>query len=120
MLFFAVWATVAPYTGPPLGLVVNTEAVVEVVDHVIPGVVAITCALTFLTASGPALMGTVAAALAGFWMSGTHVPLVLQATRGEVAIGSALWHALPCFALFLLSAAVAVLASAERRATARS
>ncbi len=120
VVFFAVWATVAPYAGPSLGLVVNTEELTEIVDHLIPGAVATTCALRFLMATGPPLMCALGATLAGFWMSGTHLPLVLQAIRGDVAFASALWHALPCFALFLLVAATAILAGVEQRAATKS
>lgn len=103
MLFFAVWATVAPYAGPPLGLVVNTDPVTEVVDHVIPGVVAIACGLLLLRSAGPAVTAALGAALAGFWMSATHLPLVLQAADGEAGLP-----------------AVAVLAAVEQRTATRS
>lgn len=116
ILFFASWATVAPYAGEQLGLEVNTRAIVEVVDHVVPGAVVIAVALGALLADRFALPGALIAVLAGFWMSGTHVPLLAQAAREEVRLGSALWHTLPCFAVFLLTAAAGVLVWVDRRA----
>lgn len=116
VLFFAVWATTAPYAGKALALEVDTRAIVEVVDHVIPGAVVIAVALGALLADRLALPGALAAILAGFWMSGTHVPLLAQAAREEVGLGSALWHTLPCFAVFMLAAAGGVLAWVDRRA----
>lgn len=37
--------------------------------------------------------------LAGFWMTATHVPLVLQAMDGEVSWGAALYHTAPGLAV---------------------
>lgn len=119
MLCFAVWVTVAPYAGEQLGFEVNTRAVVELVDHVLPGAVVIAVALAWLVADRLALPAALVAVLAGFWTSGTHVPLLAQAARDEVGLGSALWHALPAFAVFLLATAASVLVVADRRSGGR-
>ena len=95
------WALIPPYTGPPL----NTAAQVEFVDHVVPGIVVIAIsALAFLFAGRadaaaalfPAGLGIV---LAGFWMSATHAPLVLQAVREEAPWGATIYHSLPGIAV---------------------
>lgn len=43
--------------------------------------------------------------LAGFWMVATHVPLVAQSRRGEVAGGTAAYHTAPGVAVALLGLA---------------
>jgi hypothetical protein len=47
----------------------------------------------------PAGLGIV---LAGFWMMATHVPLVLQATRGEAPWDATIYHSLPGLAVLVL------------------
>jgi hypothetical protein len=42
--------------------------------------------------------------LAGFWMTATHIPLVAQTTRDEVAAGAAIYHTLPGLAVAALGA----------------
>lgn len=115
ILLFAVWATVAPYAGKRLGLDVNTQSIVEVVDHVVPGLVVIAVFVAALLADRLPLPGALIAVLGGFWMSGTHVPLLAQAARQEVALGSALWHTLPPLAVFVLAAAAAARVLVEGR-----
>ena len=95
------WALIPPYTGPPL----NTAARVEFVDHVVPGIVVIAIsALAFLFA-GRAAAATalfpagLAIFLAGFWMSATHAPLVLQAIRQEAPWGATIYHSVPGIAV---------------------
>ncbi len=98
------WALLPPYTGPAL----NTSARVEFADHVVPGVVVVaisTVALVlarrpgahrFLFAAGLAVV------LAGFWMTATHLPLVLQATRAQAPWGATVYHSLPGLAVLVL------------------
>ncbi len=104
------WALLPPYSGPPL----NTADTVEFVDHVVPGVVVIAIALgSFLLTRGghrgsmlfPAGLGIV---LAGFWMTATHLPLVLQATRQQAPWDATVYHSLPGLAVLVLGVAWAV------------
>lgn len=106
-LLVGCWALLPPYSGPFLA----TDDTVEVVDHVVPGVVVIALSLgSFLVGrSGrasavlfPAGLGIV---LAGFWMTATHLPLVLQATRAQAPWGATVYHSLPGLAVLVLGVA---------------
>jgi hypothetical protein len=103
-LLVGCWALLPPYSGPFLA----TDDTVEVVDHIVPGVVVITLSLgALLVGRGgrgrallfPAGLGIV---LAGFWMTATHLPLVLQATRQQAPWGATVYHSLPGLAVLLL------------------
>jgi hypothetical protein len=48
--------------------------------------------------------------LSGFWMTATHVPLVLQAQREDLSFGAPIWHTAPGVCLLLLGAALTVAA----------
>jgi hypothetical protein len=95
------WTAVVPYLGRALGLEVDVPARVEVIDHVVPGaiVAAIGTGVALLARSRPvagrlpALLGGGVCFLAGFWVLATHVPLVVDAVRGDESWGAALWHA---------------------------
>lgn len=104
------WALLPPYTGPAL----NTAARVEFADHVVPGVavVAISAlALVVARRSGGdrflfgAGLGVI---LAGFWMTATHLPLLLQATRAQAPWGATVYHSLPGLAVLVLGVVWAV------------
>ncbi len=106
----AAWALLPPYTGPEL----NTEMRVEVADHVIPAlvVVAVSVAVMLLPRREvlpvlPLVAGFVVL-LAGLWMVSTHIPLVAQATRGEVPWSATVYHAAPSAAAFVLGLVWAV------------
>lgn len=103
-LLVGAWALLPPYTGPALA----TADRVEFADHVVPGVAVIAIsALAFALGRRPvgenvlfpAGLGVV---LAGFWMTATHLPLVLQATRGEAPWGATVYHSLPGLAVLAL------------------
>jgi hypothetical protein len=105
-LVVGCWAILPPYTGPAL----NTSYRVEVIDHVVPSIVIIVIsALSFFFARRggaasvlfPAGLGIF---LAGFWMTATHAPLVLQATRQEAPWGATIYHSLPGLAVLALGA----------------
>lgn len=107
----AAWALLPPYTGPEL----NTEMRVEVADHVIPALVVavVSVAVILLRRRQEALSALPLVAgfvvlLAGLWMVSTHVPLVAQATRGEVPWSATVYHAAPSVAAFVLGLAWAV------------
>ncbi len=101
------WSLLPPYRGP----VLNTADRVEFADHVVPGVVVIAVSALAL------VLGLVLArrattdllfpaglviVLAGFWMTATHLPLVLQATRSEAPWGATIHHSLPGLAVLVL------------------
>ena len=67
----AVWAMAVPWLARAVGLEVDVPARLEVIDHVVPGAVA---------------------ALAGTWITATHVTLVPEALDGVTGWGPALAH----------------------------
>lgn len=110
-LLVAAWAVLPPYVGPALA----TEPRVEVVDHVVPGLVVLAVSAGALVAGArPAQTGVgmfaagLAVVLAGFWMTATHVPLLAQAARAEAPVGAAVYHTLPGLAVVAVGVAWAV------------
>jgi|GEM_PF-2467571 len=104
------WTAVVPYIGNALGLDVNVKARVEVVDHVVPGVIVVVAALCLralaarrpLAGEARALFAAGVSFLAGFWVFATHVPLVSDAANSRLPWDAAIWHsiaALPVVAL---------------------
>jgi predicted membrane channel-forming protein YqfA (hemolysin III family) len=104
------WTVVVPFIGNALGLDVNVKSIVEVVDHVVPGVIVVAAALYLRTLAGrrplagqsPALLAAGVSFLAGFWVFATHVPLVADAAKSRLPWDAAIWHsiaALPVVAL---------------------
>jgi len=100
------WAMVPPYAGDFGEL--NVRDRVEVVDHIIPGVViAIVSVVGYLLLSSPKpselvlLVGGGVMALAGLWMVATHVGLISQARQGIVPWGAVVWHGLPAVVVAL-------------------
>jgi predicted membrane channel-forming protein YqfA (hemolysin III family) len=104
------WTAVVPFIGNALGFDVNVNTRVEVVDHVVPGVIVVAAALYLRTlAARRALAGESRALfaggvsfLAGFWVFATHVPLVRDAAESRLPWDAAIWHsiaALPVVAL---------------------
>jgi len=104
------WTVVVPYIGNALGLDVNVSARVEVVDHVVPGVIVVAAALYLrklaarraLAGESHAMLAGGVGFLAGFWVLATHVPLVRDAADARLPWDAAIWHsiaALPVVAL---------------------
>lgn len=94
------WTIILPYLGRAIGLVVDVASKVEIVDHVIPGVLVATIgsylAINAHRKAPPGLSRTIGGAicfLAGFWIFATHVPLVADAADGRAAWGATVWHA---------------------------
>jgi hypothetical protein len=98
----AAWTIAVPYIADPLGLTVPVRGIVEVVDHVIPGVLTVAAALYLraLAQRGPlagqrlSLPVAGLAFLAGFWVLATHLPLVLDAARTDQPWDAAIFHSI--------------------------
>lgn len=95
----AVWAIAVPWLARALGLEVDVPTRIEVIDHVVPGVVVLACAAVLArrndrdrTAALHRLVGCTIAALAGLWISATHGVLVPEALDGVTGWGPALLH----------------------------
>lgn len=96
-----LWAALPPYVGPELA---NLESKVEIADHVVPALVmlALSAVCLIRARSGRQdgslpLVAGMTVALAGLWMTATHLPLVQQALRGEAGVTKAVaaWHTTP-------------------------
>lgn len=114
-LLVGAWALLPPYTGPAL----NTAGRVEFADHVVPGVAVVAISALALAVSRrtdpdrilfAAGLGVI---LAGFWMTATHLPLVLQATRAQAPWGATVYHSLPGLAVLALGLVWAVLCGSD-------
>lgn len=106
LLGVGVWGTVAPYIGPS----VTVRAIVEVVDHVVPGAVVLGVALLSLYRGRFDLLPAALSVLAALWMFATHVPLLAQAAKGDAPWDGSLWMFVPGAALLGLSLWATVLA----------
>ena len=90
-----LWGTIAPYVGPEVAV----SATVEFIDHVVPGVIILAAAITFIPHGAFGTVGASAALLAALWMTVTHVPLISQAARGETPWDGAIWMFVPSASL---------------------
>jgi len=110
LALLGAWTIVVPYLAKALGLGVKVASVVEVVDHVIPGLLVAGAGgyLAVLARRGPlagitsALVAGGVCFLAGFWVLATHVPLLADAAGSKLPWEAAIWHsiaALPVVAL---------------------
>ena len=95
----AAWAVAVPWLATALGLGLDVPARLEVVDHVVPGVVVVACAGILARwrrgepGAGLGRLGACAVAcLAGLWITATHLTLVPEAVDGVTAWGPALLH----------------------------
>ena len=96
----AIWSAATPYIARAVGWEVPVPDVVEVVDHVVPGALALSAALGLgrpgrsgLRDPDLRLLAVGVAVLSGVWVAASHAPLVLDASRGAVGWGGALLHA---------------------------
>lgn len=106
----AAWSIVPPYLGPVVGLELDVAASVEVIDHVVPGLLAMLAAglaLSFVRLGEPDSTRTLAAiavcALAGLFEAASHMALVLDAGGPLQPVGAVVLHASPGPALLLLA-----------------
>jgi len=110
LALLAAWSIVPPYLGPLVGLELDVDSSVEIIDHVLPGVAAIGGALIALsearlgnTDSIRSLAALGVCALAGLFQTASHFTLVLDAGGPLQPVGSVLLHASPGPALLALS-----------------
>lgn len=105
----AAWLAVTPFMATALGLELGVPLRLEIIDHVVPGVVtlgAATAALVLRTrpvAATAFLVGAGVCLLAGLFSFSTHVPLLGQASQGIVPWGTALVHTLPGFVVMVIA-----------------
>ena len=95
----AVWAMAVPWLARAVGLEVDVPTRLEVIDHVVPGAVALACAAVLARVTRRDDPGDLrrfsacaVAALAGAWITATHVTLVPEALDGVTGWGPALLH----------------------------
>ncbi len=106
------WTAVVPYVARLLGLTVDVPARVEVVDHVIPGLVVAASALYLLVSARRgvlrdqrfALPAAGLCFLAGFWVLATHAPLIGDAARSAVSWEAAIWHSISALPMLIVAA----------------
>jgi len=101
------WSYLPAFSGPPLATAVR----VEFADHVVPGTVVIVIAVATLflaprqaNAAPFLLVAGLGVLLAGFWMTATHAPLVVQAMRDQAPWGATAYHSVPGVVVFALGA----------------
>ena len=106
----ALWSMVPPYLGPLIGLELDVDASLEVVDHIVPGVSAFAGALIALgearlgrTDSVRYLVALSVGVLAGLFQCVTHFPLVLDAGGPLQPVDSVVLHSTPGPVLMLLA-----------------
>lgn len=91
-----VWAAVVPYLTEAAGLRLEVDRSLEVIDHVIPSVLALGAVAAGLPGARPGSWRWLAAAavviLAGLWIATTHVALVAELVEGTVGAATALLH----------------------------
>ncbi len=110
LIAVAAYSMLPPYLGPLIGLELDVAASVEVIDHVVPGVLAIIAgflALSFArrgeTDSIRALSALGVCALGALLQTVSHIPLVLDAGGPQQPVGSVLLHSTPGPVLLALS-----------------
>lgn len=113
-----VWLAVTPYVAPALGFVLELDPIVEVIDHVVPGVVLVVAAASVLllrrrpSAPYAFAVATGLSVLGGLWATATHLPLLLQARQGLAPWGAAIFHSTP--GLVILAVGLAAFVPALR------
>ena len=95
---------------PPFLTEIDVTRSVEVVDHVIPGLICLVASLVALAAarrgepeSTPALVAIGVCTVASLWEVGTHLTLLLDAGETGRPVGAVLLHASPGLVMLGLS-----------------
>ncbi len=105
LTLLGAWSAAVPYVGKATGLEAPVRSTVEVLDHVVPGLLVAAfggVALRLRAGGGPAGAAGLAAVaalsvclLSGLWMTSTHLALVVGGIRGLASPGAVVLHALP-------------------------
>lgn len=95
LIALAAWAMTVPWIADALGQGLDVPDRLEIVDHVVPGVVVLgACGVLLLSdaASLTRLAAGGVACLAGVWITAAHAVLVTEAIDGVSPWGAALLH----------------------------
>jgi hypothetical protein len=110
LIAVAVWSILPPYAGPLLGLELDVSATVEVIDHLVPGLLAVAAASAALVLvrrgrsdSLPAFAALAVCALAGLFQTVSHIALVRDAGDPPAPVDAVVLHASPGPVLLALS-----------------
>jgi hypothetical protein len=110
LIAVAVWSILPPYVGPLVGLELDVSSTVEVIDHLIPGLLAVlaACYALMLVRRGESdsivLFSALAVcALAGLMQTVSHIPLVRDAGGPLQPVGAVVLHSTPGPVLLALS-----------------
>ena len=111
LLLIGLWGTLAPYAGPE----VPVSSTVEVVDHVVPGILVLAIGAVALWRGAFELLSTSLVLLAGFWMTVTHVSLLAMGIRGQTPLDGAVWMFTPSAGTLLVAGLAFAMALASTR-----
>jgi hypothetical protein len=99
LALLAAWAIAVPWLARAVGLELDVPTRLEVIDHVVPGVVVLACCALLLHPRAGGAPGSVprlcllgAACLSGVWITASHLTLVPEAVDGVSPWGAALLH----------------------------
>ena len=117
LLALGAWTAATPYLGRAWELNLNVASKVEVVDHVVPGVVVVAASALWLLHLMRSRAGEDSAVplaaislcfLGGLWVTSTHVPTVAKAGDPLVPWDAALFHSATGPVLLVLSLALLI------------
>lgn len=111
LLVLGAAAASAPYASRALGFTIDVSAAVEVLDHVVPGAAVLGLSARALWArSGTSLASALACVLAGFWITMTHVGLLVDPGSADARLAAALIHAVPGLTVLVVAIVASVIA----------
>jgi len=96
-----------------MGHIIPVPPIVEMVDHVVPGVVVLAVALFGVFAGRIPLIAALAATLAGFWITATHVPAIRDGFRGLIDGQATVIHSVPGILILFTAGLAAIKAYKE-------
>lgn len=95
LIALTAWAMAVPWVAKAVGEGLDVPARLEVIDHVVPGVVALAAGAVLLRVEAAGVTRLVAAGvacLAGVWITSAHAVLLPEAIDGVSPWGAALLH----------------------------